>query len=359
MKLPRKVLLVDQVANLLEAEITRGAWQGWLPPGRVLSETLNVNRRTLRLATHALCERGLLRIVPRQGLLIVAQDQPKTKRKEQASVGLLVADNQAPRSFNFEGIHAALQELFFHNEVKFEVHHGRQYFRRDPAKPLEHLIERNPADCWILRSANPKVQQWFADRRLPVVIWGRCQPRISLPSVSINLTATTRYAVGALLGQGHRRLALFSEHSTSNITRDAFLECIRGSHHADVHAATFQHETNLRSIRSVLDRCLRTHRPTAILATRTYCYVAIMSHLAKLGVRVPQDISIISRDTDPLFDYMLPPPAHFAFTADAFARQLYAMCEKIIHRELLLHTAVEILPEFIRGESVGPAPAAA
>lgn len=359
MKIPRKVLLVDQVADLLQAEIEKGAWQGWLPSGRELSDKLSINRRTLRLATHALCERGILEAVPRQGIRVVPNQQPRPPVVAHPTVGLLVADSHAPRSFNFEGIHAALQELFFHNEIRFSVHHGRQYFRRDPAEPLEHLVERHPADCWILRSANARVQQWFADRRLPVVVWGKCQGKVSLPSVSINLTATTRYAVGALLGLGHRRLALFSEFSTSSITHDAFLDSLRGCQHADAVGATVEHEANPKSIRTALERCLRTHRPTGILVTRTYCYVAVMSQLARMGLRVPQDISVISRDDDPLYDFLLPRPSRFSFTAEAFAKQLHAMCEKIIRRELLLHTTVEILPEFVRGESVGPPPPAA
>jgi DNA-binding LacI/PurR family transcriptional regulator len=354
MKIPRKILLVDQVADLLQREIAKGAWQGWLPSGRELSEQLNVNRRTLRLAAHALCERGILETVPRQGIRIVATPAPAAHPVEQPVVGLLIADSHAPRSFNFEGVHAALQELFFQNEIRFSVHHGRQYFRRDPTEPLEHLVERHPSHCWVLRSANARVQQWFADRRLPVVIWGRCQSKVNLPSVSINLTATTRYAVGALLGLGHRRLALFAEQSPSRITRDAFLDSLRSCHHADVHGVAVEHEANPRSIKAALERCVRLHRPTAILVTRTYCYVAVMAHLARMGIRVPQDISVISRDDDPLYEFMLPRPSHFTFTADAFAKQLYTMCEKVIHREMLLHTSVEILPEFVRGESVGP-----
>lgn len=355
MKFPYKTSLADQVAEHIRTEIKRGVWKQWLPPERKLSKEMEVNRRTISSALRLLEKERLIRTIPRKGNRILAAPGKYKTRKSNPVIGILISDVHKAHSFGFDKTLSCLQERCFQNRITLKIYQGKQYFRNDPSRPLERLVEQNLLDCWVLRSSDARVQRWFARRKIPAVVWGQCQPDIALPSVSVDIEASVRHAVGTLLGAGHRRIALFVECSkTSHVTRDVFLQSMRNSNHADTLASVFEYEPEAASIRRILDKCLkRSPSPTAFVITRAYGYMAITSLLFQCGLRIPRDVSVISRDDSPLFEFLSPQPARFVFSPDKFSKCLFALVKKNLQNQALSQTSTKLLPEFIKGQSIG------
>jgi LacI family transcriptional regulator len=322
-----------------------------------LSEQIKVNRRTIRRAVQALSAEGLVCQIPRKGNRILQPGKTRTRRLRETTVALLLPERTTPQPFSFEEILASLQNLMLRDGIRLVIKTGKHYFRKNPSDPLRDLVRENPADCWILRFANGRVQNWFAQNGHPAIVWGRLHPGISLPSISVDLAAMAKHAASTLLRLGHRRIGLLSERDKDiNLTRDNFRETISGRQ--DVELSILEHDADSRSVRQVLQRSLKgERRPTAFFITRTYGYVSAFSLLFSMGLYVPRDLSLLCRDYDPLFPFLCPEPAHFRFRDKQFATQLFDMINRTTRGEILLQPHIRLLPEFVPGKSLSALPA--
>jgi LacI family transcriptional regulator len=88
-------------------------------------------------------------------------------------------------------------------------------------------------------------------------------------------------------------------------------------------------------------------RPTGIFSAGGMQTIAIMTRLLQLGVRVPQEISVISRDDDPALDFVTPAPARYFRPPIKFARGVFRQIERQLTVTRGAPTAHLILPDFL------------
>ncbi len=115
-------------------------------------------------------------------------------------------------------------------------------------------------------------------------------------------------AVGHLASLGHRRMARvagLTELGHVTIRDDAFLAAIR-RHHLEGHVihADFSAEAGRRATREVLTG---PRAPTAILFDNDLMAVASLSAISALGLRVPEQISMLAWDDSALCEITHPP----------------------------------------------------
>ena len=96
--------------------------------------------------------------------------------------------------------------------------------------------------------------------------------------------------------------------------------------------------------------------PTALLVIQPHFYLAVASRLAQSGVRIPEDISIISRDDDPFLSFMVPVPARYVVSPHVMAKSLLRPVLELLDGNAVTQRASLIMPEFLRGESVSEPP---
>jgi DNA-binding LacI/PurR family transcriptional regulator len=84
----------------------------------------------------------------------------------------------------------------------------------------------------------------------------------------------------------------------------------------------------------------------------------VVSGLAELGRRVPAEVSVISRDEDPFLSVVVPAPARYVASPRAYARSLLQPVVELLEGGAVSQRAVRLMPQFVRGASIGPAPAA-
>jgi DNA-binding LacI/PurR family transcriptional regulator len=359
--IPQRQSLVAQTAAYLKAGIARGEWGQWLPGERRLCESLQVSRNTLRAALEQLAGTGIIQPEHGLGSRIVDARAAKHVAARPRTVCVL-----APHPLeHLRPTHVLwideLRALLIEHGCRLHVLHGQQFFRARPGAALSRLLRQHPHGCWILMRAAEGTQGWFNRSGEPCVIAGSALPGIDLPFVDLDHRALCRHAAGVLLAQGHRRIAFITERTrrAGDVASElGFTEGVRSSRHAGSEAIIAGHEPSVQSVCTALGRLMELARPpTAILVANPYFLLTVTSRLAQLGMRVPQDISVLSRDEDPFLSFLVPTPARYT-TPHVFARKLLRPVLEILETGAATARATSIMPEFIRGESIGPPPAA-
>lgn len=354
--LPQRQSLVTQTVSFLNDQIAKGVWRGWLPSERALCEQLQVSRNTLRGALAQLKTDGRIRAVHGSGNEILVTNRPGRRRPDSHDVALLTPDPlerlRPNQSLWIDDMRALLSE----RGVRLRVFHGHHYFSAKPGPALRKLVARNPHGCWLMLLANEAVQRWFSENDIPCILAGSPYAGLSLPFRDFDHRAMCRHAAGVLLGLGHRRLVMLTHRSqrAGDLESEAgFLEGVRQSRHADAHAVVMYHDDAVSSITLAVARLLKLEpRPTALLVVHPHYYLAVASRLAQAGVRVPQDISMVSRDDDPFLSFMAPAPARYMAKPHAIAKSLLRPVLEILDGHPVSQRASLLMPQFVRGESI-------
>jgi LacI family transcriptional regulator len=356
--IPQRLSLVGQTVACIQAAIAQGRWQDWLPAERALCDTLQVSRSTLRRALAQLKRDGAIRAEHGAGNRIVRKGGRPRGRLRSRDVALLVPEPierlRPTQTLWIDDLRAMLSE----RGCQLHVVHGRQYFRSTPGPALEKLVRQHPHGCWILMLANVACQQWFARQGLPCVIAGTRHAGVDLPFRDLDHRAACRHAAGVLLALGHRRLAFIAQKSpfAGDIESEAgFLDGVRSSRHADTTAALCRHDATATSITQALKRLMTApEQPTALVVPNAYHCLAVVSGLGRLGWRVPEQVSVISRDEDPFLAFLVPEVARYVVSPQALARSLLHPVLELLVGGAPTKRSAWLMPRFVRGASIGP-----
>ncbi|MBI4626720.1 MAG: substrate-binding domain-containing protein [Verrucomicrobia bacterium] len=345
-----------QVARRIAQEIQRKTWLGVLPAERTLTDTLQVSRKTLRKALTQLQREGLIETQRRVGHRIKA-GTPRTKRQN-ASVGLLTLESlEHLPSYTALWIDE-LRTLLFESGVRLATFSGHSYFMRRPEKALTRLMHQNPQACWVLPHSNERMQRWLFERQVPGIIAGSCFEGLPLPSIDLDYFSVCRHAAGSMLRHGHRRLALLITQSqrAGDIESEAgFVEGVRSSSHAEAESIVAKHDGTVVGASRVLSRLFdRPAPPTALLVSKPHFYLTAFAFLSQRGLRVPGDVSLVSRDSDTFLLYLTPTPAYYLLSPKTYAKRLFALVITLIRGAKIAHPQQRIEPRFIPGPSLGP-----
>jgi LacI family transcriptional regulator len=156
---------------------------------------------------------------------------------------------------------------------------------------------------------------------------------------------------------GHRRIALLNHASprAGEVASElGFLEGVRASSEPGASAAIAYHRDDVESVARALKK-LRGNKegfPSAIIVSSSYAYLAAITLLASERLRVPHDVSLISRDDDPLLTALYPAPARYTVSPHAFAKRLIGPILHLIRRLPVARSQIYFLPKFTMGGSV-------
>ncbi len=355
-RIPKRNSLVKDVYSILCEEIEKNTWGVWLPTERELSRMLQVGRNTLRAALEQLKEEGLLKSNRGEGTRIIRKRLRKSKHKQ--LIGLL-----SPEPFDrlrpyLTLLFTELRFMLTEAKINFNIHSGRIFFRKkDPEKVLQKLIETDPVDCWILALSNKSIQQWFFKNRIPCIVAGSPHPGICLPMVDLNHRAVCRHATGKLISLGHKRITILIEKDgTGGMVESAigFKEAITYSNKSNLEPVALFLELISDRIQWGIERELKKkHPPTAFIVTNSFIYLSLVSILGKYHWRIPDDVSIISTQSDTFLSFLIPIPTTYDCHSYKHAKGIFRMVLKMIDGESIRNSEVRILPEFKGGETIG------
>ena len=181
---------------------------------------------------------------------------------------------------------------------------------------------------------------------------------MKLPSLDVDYRAVCRHAAGVFLRAGHRRLALLvPDYGVAGdlASEEGFRAGVAAHPGPDRATVTIvRHSGHHADLAARLAALLRSPgAPTALLVARPEHTVTTLVHLLKGGIRVPQAISLIARDHDPVYAGTL---SHYAFATDTFAQRLSRLMLHLVGRGHLPAEANLIFPRFVAAGTVQSPP---
>lgn len=356
--LPRRSLLSDQTAAVIEAGLRKGRWRTTLPGQHELCRQLLVSRKTLRTALQALHRRGLLtlrqghptvlrvranRADPGHAINRVVLLLPEPVWRLRPSVGRWVSELR-PRL-----LQAGLELVI--------IEGGRAYGRR-PARALGQLAATHPRSAWVVFTTTLALQRCLQEQRLPAILVGSVFPGSELPSIEYDHAAIARHAAARLAAAGHVRTAILLRRTGSAADTSTCTAFAAGLRRDAPPPVVLEHDGGMANIARQIRRLIALRpRPTALFVTKTLAVPAAYTLLAQAGLSLPRDLSIVCREDDPFLEYLSPPVARYGTDPVTIARQLTVMLVRLAARGSLRPTHALLAPRFLPGASIA-APAA-
>jgi len=207
-----------------------------------------------------------------------------------------------------------------------------------------------------LRVDDPRLAL-LAELDLPAVFVGDPSVTEGFTTVWTDDTTAMDEAVAHLVALGHTRLARVTgigDLSHVTIRNDAFLAATAAQGvEGQIHDADFSAEGGRTATRALVTG---TDRPTAIMFDNDLMAVSALSALAELGVRVPEEVSVLAWDDSPLCEISHPRLSAMSHDVIGFGahvgRRLFALIEGAPPAPHLDST-----PTLRRRASTGPPPA--
>lgn len=342
----------EQVADHLRQELWQGAWTGIMPGGARLAHQLGVGRMTIEAALEQLEQEGLL----------VPQGERRRRR-------ILLPDRLAsPRSLRlgllfYEVTDVSVDYLIDLQHQLRAAGHAVEVAPRTMTEldmnpdRVARMVQGVAADAWVVTAGSLEILEWFSRQSAPTfALFGR-QREFVLASLGVDSLPALRVAVQRLIHFGHRRIVQMARRDRRlpkpGQSEQAFLDQLaaNGIRVGPYHLPPW--EDTERGFHDRLEEMFRHTPPTALILQQAPLFFAAQQALLKLGLRVPEDVSLLCTDGDPYFGWLRPPVSHLRWDSRTLVRRVVRWATNVSRgREDLQRTLVSA--EFVEGGTIGP-----
>lgn len=218
------------------------------------------------------------------------------------TVGLAILDIRNP---HFTGIVKGANRIALERDYNLIIVDTEESQSRE--RPLLEALSRR-VDGLIVSSRTPEASiDWMLKIGKPVVFFGRLA-KLQLPSVGSDGYRAAYMIAQHLLSLGHRRLAYlgFSASRWDGERIGGIRDCI-GRQAVTLRIVDADHPTASEGERMCSSLLLAPNPPDAVICYNDMLAIGLLSEAHKLGLRVPQDVSITGFDNIPFGQYLSPP----------------------------------------------------
>jgi LacI family transcriptional regulator len=187
--------------------------------------------------------------------------------------------------------------------------------------PARLLVERGAEALLIVgRIDDPALEALLLERRIPTVTTYSYLRGSRIPSIGFDNYAASRELIDHLIGLGHKRLAMVAARTQGNDRQEARVKAFRD---ATTAAGMGRHAPVIEVTHAIADgaaamRALTVRHPevTAVVCNSDVLAMGALAEAKRLGLRVPDDISITGHDDQEMAALTDPPlttiavPAH-------------------------------------------------
>ena len=354
--MPQRGSLVAECVRVMRMRIEAGEWASSLPGERRLAELLQVGRDTVRLTLAELESQGLLKPAEAGKRRQVAATGKKPVKTTGAvlRIGMLSPQRlerlNQPMLLEVDHVRRALAE----KGGSFEVFAPGWYESKQPGRRLAEFIEQERRAAWILHRSSRSVQRWFAERRMPSLVRGTPYEEISLPFLDGDWQATARHAAGMLWRLGHRKVGVLTPPDRLRGV-EAALKGAGETHEDGFEVIELAEDGTTVGIERRFGRAMRMKQPpTALIATRARQVATLYGCAARAGLRVPEDLSVVSLSREPFLEYLVPEVTGYRSDPAVVAKQVVRRLEQLIVGNVHPGGNPWLLPDLVSGASVAP-----
>ncbi|NUU38598.1 LacI family DNA-binding transcriptional regulator [Pseudomonas sp. C2B4] len=234
--------------------------------------------------------------------------------------------------------------------------------REDIEREFAELVYNHQADGVIqLRAFDPFTEPFANAEPAPIVNACEVIQDGRHPTISLDNRAAAKAMTEHLIELGHRRIGLIKGPKSSPLTRDrvagyqdalseAGIECdLRLICHGD-----FTLKAGHDGATAML---ALPERPTALFCENDEMAIGALKRIKQLGLRVPEDISLVGFDDIPFAAYCDPPLTTIAQPAEVFGQKAVEMLIALIEKKPLAQRHVVLPFELtLRGSTAGVRP---
>lgn len=327
-----------KLSEALLAQIMDGTLQPGelLPSERELKTLLDLSRPTIRQGINALIQQGLVQRVAGKGSFVLEPEKTKTPT---GLIGLIVS--RPNFHFFYPQLAAAFDERVRHSNYGMVMSlHG------DRADLLSEVIEGLLLTQHIVglaitppRFGNAaRVIQRLRRADVPFVFIGRQDTDTQVDSVSPDNQQIGYQATRHLIDLGHRRIAHmgFSDYSTGRTRLEGYQLAMSEAelqpqfievpeHIATGTLAIDDEDPSTRiavpAYQAAVSMLAAADRPTAVFCFNDIVGMGVYKAARELGLRIPQDLSLVSVDNLPTITHFEVPLTTFSLPGAEIGRQ--------------------------------------
>lgn len=313
----------EQVAAHLRDQLLQGLWSGQMPGTPLLAAELGVDRRIITAAMSLLERDGL---IVRQGAGRACRIVAATGgREDPAAMRIaILAYDQANLKKDYIGHIQNKLEMAGHTVIIAQ----KSLMELDmKVSRIRKVVADIEADAWVVVAGSHEVLEWFATRQpKPVMaLFGRMKS-LPIASAGTDKTEAQRAAIKRLVGLGHHRIVKLvrEERRKPNLgsLEQAYLNELAAQGITTGPFNLPDWENNPEGFHRCLDTLFSHTPPTAIFMDELPLYTATMHFLTSRGLRVPEDVSLVSFRDHPSFEWCRPSVAHIAWDNRPLVRHI-------------------------------------
>lgn len=287
------------IAQCIEKEVRNGKYkQGmFLPPERILAEEFGVSRNTLRQAMKELADSDLIRISPGRGVYVT--DAKSSNFSRILLYGSTAEITQSPETGRvIAGICEEASAYGVDVIISFSDH---------PA-PLKHFIDRYISGdihgiIFFEQCDHDNYHIPLQRAKVPHLV-ANMETAPDAPSTRMNYRAIGRTAGNYLVRHGHTKVGLICRKLQDiRIIYKEMLAGFKGALAEDDIALAPEHILELSAdSRTNYQTCMEylkkqsDNLPTAVFCMRDKCAATLYQACKDCGIRIPDDLSVISYD---------------------------------------------------------------
>ncbi|MEN6641924.1 MAG: substrate-binding domain-containing protein [Armatimonadia bacterium] len=287
----------QQVASAIEAQIASGAFRPGtlLPAERTLAGDHGVARNTVRAALDALEQDGLIRHEGRRGAVVCASAELATT----APILLVLpsSEDSAPAMLSPEATALIGQTLCAcgGSSTQFRL----QSMLKDGRALVRKVREARAAGVLLIECHNAAILGTLQAQDIPHVVVNQ-EYDVPGPATRVDFRWVGREAARYLLALGHRRLGVLS----GPAERDMYEQMLAGLRGRCAESEVYLPSHRLVRVRSCSEASREAalsilsldDRPTALFCTRDIRAYGAYLAARDLGLRVPEDLSLVGYD---------------------------------------------------------------
>ena len=288
------------------------------------------------------------------------------------TVGLILPDIHNPHFWQIaDGVEQELRAADYHlllSSADLNPDHGKDLFKEMARRRTDGLILMS---AFILQSEEAqKILTQLLKRRFPIVKIGE---HSAIDCVVSNYEAATREAMAYLLSLQHRRIGLIygvrppwdsSDTAEQSVDSAGGLDRLL-PYRESLQAAGLPVDPEMivtcgttveDGYQAALQLLKLPMRPTALLAINDLLAIGALRAASDLGLRVPDDLSLVGYDDIPLASYLTPRLTTSSKDMVKVGQGAVKLLLARIQDPDRPHQRVDVQARFIVRESTGPAP---
>jgi DNA-binding LacI/PurR family transcriptional regulator len=269
--------------------------------------------------------------------------------------GLIISDIVNPffpelvKSFEFAAIHHGYEVIVANTDYDSDRMSGC----------VRRMIERKVDGVAVMTSELDRhLLEELSHRRLPIVFLdvGKLKPLIS--NINVDYSRGIGEAVQHIVSLGHQRVGFISGPLTlksARTRRSAFLKCIAACGIGERQRSVVEGNHKIDGGESAMMRLLSLpNPPTAVLTSNDLTAIGALRAVARAGLHVPNDISVVGFDDIELSRFTQPPLTTIRLSRDELGRKAFDALYETVAGQQRPGQEIKVSTRLVVRESTAP-----